>query len=203
MDKRFIVLTLFLLLGFVGSAALGDLNTGLVAHWQFEGNFQDSAGTNHATTKGDAKIVTDLQRGQVVEFDGTGDYLEIPNSPSLNITGDKITLAAWVWHDDVSGNPEIILAKVVNNTAHSSPYFAYGLHILTNGQPRVWISRPAVPPALRAPLTCSRPNGITWPVSMMALSCGCTWMVSSSAARTSLGPSSATTPCFAWAPTAV
>ena len=55
MHKRFIVLTLFLLLGFIGSAALGDLNTGLVAHWQFEGNFQDSAGTNHATAKGDAQ----------------------------------------------------------------------------------------------------------------------------------------------------
>jgi hypothetical protein len=119
----------------------GDLQTGLVAHWEFEGDFTDSAGGNDATPKGDAKIVTDAERGQVVEFDGTGDYLEIPNSPSLNITGDQLTLAAWVWHDNVAGDPEIIIAKVYNNTTHQSPYFSYGLHILTNGQPRIWISR--------------------------------------------------------------
>ncbi len=120
----------------------GDLTTGLVALWKFEGNFNDSAGTNHGTPKGDAKIVTDAERGQVLELDGTGDYVEIPNSPSLNITGNQITLTAWVCHDDVTGNPEIIIAKVVNNTTHSSPYFSYGLHILNpSGSPRVWISR--------------------------------------------------------------
>ena len=139
MYKRLVLLTVILLLGCVGTVALGDLNAGLVAHWDFEGNFNDSAGTNHATVIGDAKVVTDAQRGQVLELDGNGDYLEVPSSPSLNITGDKITLAAWVWHDDVSGDPEIIIAKVFDNTNHSNPYFSYGLHILTNGQPRCWL----------------------------------------------------------------
>jgi hypothetical protein len=135
------LVSLLFVFALLAGTANGDLQSGLVAHWEFEGDFTDSVGLNDATPKGDAKIVTDAERGQVVEFDGTGDYLEIANSPSLNITGDQLTLAAWVWHDNVAGDPEIIIAKVYNNTSHQSPYFSYGLHILTNGQPRIWISR--------------------------------------------------------------
>jgi hypothetical protein len=113
----------------------------LVGHWPFEGNFNDSSGNgNDATARGNAAIVNDTQRGQVTVLDGTGDYLEIAHSNSLNITGDQISLAAWVYFDDVSGSPEIIIAKVFNNGTHTSPYFSYGLHILTNGQPRFWLS---------------------------------------------------------------
>jgi hypothetical protein len=113
----------------------------LVGHWQFEGNFNDSSGNgNDATAHGDAAIVNDPERGQVAILDGNGDYIEIPHSNSLNIIGEQISLAAWVYFDDVSGPPEIIIAKVFNNTTHTSPYFSYGLHILTNGQPRFWQS---------------------------------------------------------------
>ena len=137
-NVRYFVSLLFVIALLAGTAWC-DLQSGLVAHWEFEGDFTDSAGMNDGTPQGDAKIVTDAERGQVLELDGNGDYVEVPNSPSLNITGNQITLAAWVWHDDVSGSPEIIIAKVFNNTTHSNPYFSYGLHILTNGQPRVWL----------------------------------------------------------------
>jgi hypothetical protein len=139
-QKLIAVLTLFLLLGFAGNAARGDLATGLVAHWQFEGSFNDSAGTNHGAANGDAKIVVDAERGQVLELDGTGDYVEVPNSPSLNLTGDKVSMAVWVNFTDVAPI-QIVIAKVFNNTTHASPYFSYGLHKLANAQPRVWISR--------------------------------------------------------------
>ena len=128
------------LLSLAGRAP-GDLETDLVAHWEFEGDCHDSAGTNHGTAQGDAKISNDDQRGSVMEFDGTGDYVEIPNSPSLNITDDQITLAVWTWHDDVTGPSEIVISKGVDNAVHKSPYFAYGLHTRTNGQPRFWITR--------------------------------------------------------------
>jgi len=143
MDKRFAMLPLVLVLGLGlgATAALADLSTGLVAHWQFEGNCNDSAGTNHGTPLGDAKIVTDPDRGQVLELDGTGDYVEVPNSPSLNLTGDQLTMAVWVNFNATGSTPQIVIAKVFNNTTHSSPYFSYGLHMLANAQPRVWISR--------------------------------------------------------------
>jgi hypothetical protein len=139
MDKKLILWALWGV-SFIGTAAFGDLNSGLVALWKFEGNFNDSAGTNHGTPKGDAKIVIDAERGRVLELDGTGDYVEIPNSPSLNITGDKISMAAWVNFNDV-GPIQIVIAKVYNNSTHASPYFSYGLHKLASAQPRVWISR--------------------------------------------------------------
>jgi len=118
-----------------------NAHANLVGHWQFEGNFNGSSGNgNDATAHGDAAIVNDPERGQVAILDGNGDYIEIPHSNSLNITGEQISLAAWVYFDDMSGPPEIIIAKVFNNTTHTSPYFSYGLHILTNGQPRFWQS---------------------------------------------------------------
>ncbi len=117
-----------------------DITTGLVGHWAFNGDFTDSSGNgNHGRPVGDTAIVKDPQHGQVAEFDGTGDYIEIPNSATLNITSNQITLAAWAYYDDVAGSPEILIAKVYQETTHANPYFSYGLHLLTNGQPRFWL----------------------------------------------------------------
>jgi hypothetical protein len=113
---------------------------GLAAWWQFEGDFQDSAGTNHGTAKGDAKIVADAPRGQVLTVDGTGDYVEVPHSPSLHLTGNTVSMAAWANVTNVTA-VQMIVCKVFSNTTHVSPYFSYGLHMLANGQPRAWISR--------------------------------------------------------------
>jgi hypothetical protein len=106
-----------------------------------DGDLLDSSGNgNHAQARGDARSVSDAQRGTVLEFDGNGDYLEIPNSASLNITGDQITLASWVYFEDVAGDPEIVIAKPYQDGSHVSPYFSYGLHMLSNGTPRFWLS---------------------------------------------------------------
>jgi len=111
----------------------------MVAYWSFEGDFDDAIGGNDAAPIGDTAIVLDPDRGRVAELDGTGDYIEIPNSPSLNITGNEITIAAWVYFDDVTGPPEIVIAKPFVVGQHSNPYFSYGLHILSNGTPRFWL----------------------------------------------------------------
>ncbi len=136
MPKRMTFLvSLAIVLCFVGNVP-GDL----VAHWDFEGDLSDDVNNNNATAQGDAGIVLDPDRGRVAEFDGNGDYLQIPNSPSLNITGDQMTLASWVYFDDVSGDPEIVIAKPYQDGQHTSPYFSYGLHMLSNGTPRFWLS---------------------------------------------------------------
>jgi hypothetical protein len=113
----------------------------LIGQWQFEGNLNDISGNgNDATAQGDAAIENDPERGLVAFLDGSGDYLEIPHSNSLNIIGDQITLASWVYFDDVSGGPEIVLAKIVQEGQHSAPYFAYNLCILSNGTPRFFLT---------------------------------------------------------------
>ena len=136
MSKKLIYLISFVLV--LGLARVSSAD--LVAYWDFEGGFADAWGSNEATPHGETDIVLDPERGRVAEFDGTGDYLHIPNSPSLNITGDQITLVSWVYFDDVSGDPEIVLAKIVQDGQHSAPYFAYNLCILSNGTPRFFLT---------------------------------------------------------------
>jgi hypothetical protein len=131
--STFLVSFVFMLCSVVNAPA------DLVAHWDFEGDFSDAFGNNDGTPQGDTAIVLDPERGRVVEFDGNGDYLTIPHSPSLNITGDQITLASWVYFDDVSGGPEIVLAKIFQDGQHVAPYFAYNLCILSNGTPRLML----------------------------------------------------------------
>ena len=119
----------------------GAILDGCVGCWRLDGDLLDSSGNgNHAQARGDARSANDPQRGTVVEFDGNGDYLEIPNSPSLNLMGDQITLASWVYFEDVAGDPEIVIAKPYQDGTHTSPYFSYGLHMLSNGTPRFWLS---------------------------------------------------------------
>jgi hypothetical protein len=121
-------------------ALAGISSADLVASWDFESEFLDAIGGNDAVPNGNTAVVIDPERGRVAEFDGNGDYLQIPNSPSLNITGDQITLTSWVYFDDVSGAPEIVIAKPFQDGQHTSPYFSYGLHMLSNGTPRFWLS---------------------------------------------------------------
>ena len=124
-----------------GIAWGGD--SSLVGWWRFDDGSgtvaRDSSGNgNDAALMGDATWATGNIRGAVV-IDGNGDYLEAAASDSLNVTGSAITLTAWVYFEDV-GVVQIILAKAFNNTAHLSPYFSYGLHILSNGRGRCWLS---------------------------------------------------------------
>lgn len=72
-------------------------NADLVAWYQFNGNANDSAGSNHGTFMGNAAIVTDPVRGQVVSFDGNGDYINCGNSPSLN--SSDFSVALWFKSD--------------------------------------------------------------------------------------------------------
>jgi hypothetical protein len=117
----------------------GVSSADLVAYWDFEGDFLDAVGGNDATAQGDAAIVIDSDRGNVADFDGSGDYLEIPNSPSLNITGDQITLTSWVYHNNAPGTYEIVLAKIFQDGQHVAPYFAYNLCKLAGGAPRFFL----------------------------------------------------------------
>ena len=135
MCRRLLATILFILVLCLARVGSADM----VAYWNFEGDFRDAIGGNDATPIGDTAVFLDPDRGRVAELDGTGDYIEVPNSASLNIAGNEITIAAWVYFDDVAGPPEIVIAKPYVVGQHSSPYFSYGLHILSNGTPRFWL----------------------------------------------------------------
>jgi len=73
----------------------------LVAWWPLdEGSgtmaFDASGHGNDASFQGAPGWVADGRLGGAVQFNGTSDYLAAPDSASLDIQGDRLTLAAWV-----------------------------------------------------------------------------------------------------------
>jgi hypothetical protein len=66
----------------------------LVGWWRGEGNADDLAGTNHGVLLGNATTGALGEVGQAFSFDGTDDFVEIPDAPELNPT--NLTIEAWV-----------------------------------------------------------------------------------------------------------
>jgi hypothetical protein len=104
---------------------------GLVAYYSFSGNALDSSGyINNGTVYG-AKLTTDRfnKDSCAYLFNGTSDYIEVPNSKSLQSPKNKLTMSAWVFVIDTSLRHYIIDKRL--NYSSSSPYDSYCL-ISTN-----------------------------------------------------------------------
>jgi len=85
-----------------------------VGYWKFdEGSgtvaADSSAYGNDGTLGGNPKWVTG-QFGGALEFNGSGDYVEIPDSPSLSLT-DEITVAAWTYMNANASGEMAIVSK--------------------------------------------------------------------------------------------
>jgi hypothetical protein len=66
----------------------------LVGFWQFNGDANDNSGTgNHGTLNGDASV-----SNEILECDGTGDYVQIADHSTLN-PSDELTVAFWVYNE--------------------------------------------------------------------------------------------------------
>ncbi len=61
--------------------------------WGGDNNALDMIGTNHGTLQGGATFAPGMV-GQAFSFDGVDDYIEVPHSASLNLTGG-LTLETW------------------------------------------------------------------------------------------------------------
>lgn len=60
----------------------------------------DSTGNGNHGSAGGAMTADNMVPGQIggaVSFSGDGEWIEVPHSDSLDITGDKLTLSAWVY----------------------------------------------------------------------------------------------------------
>ncbi|MEP7255414.1 MAG: LamG domain-containing protein [Ferruginibacter sp.] len=74
-----------------------DLNKGLQAYYPFNGNANDESGNNNNPVFNNATITSDRfgNLNSAWHFNGTYQYMRIPNSSSLNF-GKQITLSVWV-----------------------------------------------------------------------------------------------------------
>lgn len=89
--------------------------------WHLNGNANDASGKGNNGSVSGAIAINTGKFGGAYSFDGTDDYISIPHSISLNITGD-ITIALWIKVDDVKSlSDEVpdVLTKGDYNEAYS------------------------------------------------------------------------------------
>ena len=104
-----------------GTSCLGGL-------WHFDEGvgslaYDVSGYDNHGAICGGA-IWTDGKFGKALDFDGIDNYVDVPDSPSLDITG-KITLEAWIYPRSMT-QLQVIVAKYNHSSLNSSYYLGLG-----------------------------------------------------------------------------
>lgn len=112
------------------------LNAGPVARW----GFQEGTGTTTTDASGNGNTLTLVngaawaagKNGSGIGLDGINDYLNAPDSASLNISGSAMALSMWIKPGSVTGD-SVVLGKFRTATM-SSPYYQYGLE-LSGGRP--------------------------------------------------------------------
>jgi hypothetical protein len=83
-----------------------------VLQLHFDGDFADSSSYGHtATANGNAQIDASGLYYQCGLFDGTGDYLSIPDAASLRFGTGDFTIEAWVKNDATAANNDTLIAK--------------------------------------------------------------------------------------------
>jgi hypothetical protein len=71
---------------------------GLVGWWPFNGNADDESGNGNNGTVNGATLSTDRfgNTNRAYYYNGTGDFIEVPNSNTIDVTGNQITIACWI-----------------------------------------------------------------------------------------------------------
>lgn len=118
--------------GLVGSASAD-----LVAHYDFDGNANDSSGFGlHGIRADGATIFLDTDRGSVLRLDGLGGYVDCGNDPLFDITS-SITVACWIKFDAQSRSSQAIVTKgnttwrlQRNGSQHSVEFACTGVDVV-------------------------------------------------------------------------
>ena len=125
-----------------GIGVTGDVPTpieppaGMVSWWPGDGHAQDIVDGNHGTMSGDATATADGMVGQAFSFDGTGDFVNIPDNPNLDFT-TAITIDAWIKRAPtgsvyvaqkrlLSDNSGYNLSVAGNGAVHGTVYGVFG-----------------------------------------------------------------------------
>jgi hypothetical protein len=82
-----------------GAYSFVDLDNSLVGYWRGEDGANDTIGVNNGTFAGNATTTRNGKFGKAFTFDGSGDYVDVGQTPSLNVS--YITLSAWVKYNSV------------------------------------------------------------------------------------------------------
>lgn len=116
------------------SMGLPPNNLGLVGYWTFDGknlinNVADSSGnTNTGDLVGFTSTTTAMGKiGQALAFNGTSQYVTIPDSTSLHV--GTITVSTWFYLTSTPSGNGAIVTKPLNGPPWSAPYLSWLLRI--------------------------------------------------------------------------
>jgi len=96
-----------------------DEGTGAVTH--------DSSGNQNRGAITNALWSNSGHTGKALLFDGTGDYVDVPNSASINISGQGLTVEMWANVTSSTGSDYVLLGKPWNVGNTGPPPYQYAV----------------------------------------------------------------------------
>ena len=116
-------------------------STGLAAAWSFDqasgSTATDSSGNGNTATLVNGVGRTPGTSGGGLTLDGVDDYVNVPNSPSLNISGKGLTLRMSI--KPLAGGGDSVVVSKSWGTTMTSPYYQYGLELAGGTEPNFFI----------------------------------------------------------------
>lgn len=120
------------------SNAAGGLENGLVGHWTFDGKDMPGGQVNDTSGNGNNGSQVNMASstayvpgaiGQALNFDGTNDYLLLPNTAGLNVAS-AFTLSAWIYSEDPSAGS---IQRIVSlSPSESGGIEKYSMYVQSN-----------------------------------------------------------------------
>jgi len=106
---------------------------GLVAYYPFSGNADDSSGNGNNGTVNGASLATDRfgKANSAYFFNGTSNYIEVPNSNSLYLK-NHFTLSAWIKISDYSVSSTDAISSIFGKPRQSGWATGYSLWAYQN-----------------------------------------------------------------------
>jgi len=75
-----------------------------ISYWKFDGDADDETGVNNGTIVGDAQFVVDAEKGWVLSLDGDGDWVDLGNDASLDLSNaTNFTMSFWIYAENTEG----------------------------------------------------------------------------------------------------
>lgn len=137
----------------------GEAQGGLVGYWNFDEGFGttagDSSGHDNTGTLYNGPVWVDGKVGKALSFDGADDYVQTPQSNSLDVTG-QVTVEAWIFpraYVDDTGCDSHIISRCDYSGGH-----LYVLGTFSNGKVSFSVN----------PYPDAHPSAVTLPLNAWA-----------------------------------
>jgi VanZ family protein len=102
------------------------------------------------------------RRGKALSFDGSGQYVRVPNSPMIDVSGRAITISMWIMLRDFTNASldQVLLSKPWNTNSMKYPYYQYAVEFDANGKKSVDFFFGDDSGRLRGPFSMTAPLGV-------------------------------------------